>query len=256
MRGTWDITEEEARNRINKGRGVFFFTPLVFLFYLSVYCGNIAKKSTLLKSESKVAILFMRAYSHPKLYQPVFFLIVQSNNRSSFHPPIVCYPALGYTVEEDGKEEIFVHNAGWASKPVFPAWESRKEEMGYFNGTIMAKKLIVVKELEKGGKKEVTERRVVLYFYVKDGLISNNVTMVRVSALAPIKGSYDGILSITKEFMGDTVPYMFEIREEEDTLFTILASGSATDKVMMIMLFLVPLIIIFYKQLSIILRRK
>ena len=50
-------------------------------------------------------VMLMRAYSHPKLYQPVFFLIMQSNNRSSFHPPVVCYPALGYTIEEEGKGE-------------------------------------------------------------------------------------------------------------------------------------------------------
>ncbi|RZB31400.1 MAG: hypothetical protein AEth_00730 [Candidatus Argoarchaeum ethanivorans] len=194
-------------------------------------------------------VILMRAYSHPKLYQPVFFLIVQSNNRSSFHPPIVCYPALGYTIEEEGKERVPVQNVSWVEEPLFRSGKEKVES----NITTSAKKLIVVKE----SNGNVTERRVVLYYYVKDHpLASNTVTMVRVSALAPIKGSYDGILNITKEFMGDTVPYMFEIREEGPTLFTILASGSATDKVMMIMLFLAPFIIIFYKQLSIILRRK
>jgi hypothetical protein len=176
------------------------------------------------------------------LYQPVFFLIVQSNNRSSFHPPIVCYPALGYTIEEEGKELVPVHNASWAGGQ----WLSEMDVT--FNGTIVVKKLVVAKESEEDGK--VTERRVVLYFYVKDRPVaSNTVTMVRVSAIAPTEGSYDGILNISKEFMGDTIPYMFEPKEKEHFIFTILASGSIVEKAALLMLILVPLAIIFYLQL-------
>lgn len=197
-------------------------------------------------------VMLLRAYLHPKLYQPVFFLIMQSNDRSSFHPPIVCYPALGYTIEEEAKAEVPVHNVSWAAG----YWRSEREVT--FNGTLSVKKLVVVKESKEDGR--VTERRVVLYFYVKEspfGLTSNTVTMVRVSALAPTKGSYDGILNITEEFMGDTIPYMFEIREEEPILFTILGSGSLTGKVALVMLFLAPLTIIFYPQIKRnILRRK
>jgi len=58
-------------------------------------------------------VMLMRTYVHPEFHQPVFFLIMQSKNRSSFHPPIVCYPALGYTIEEEGKEGIPVHNVSW-----------------------------------------------------------------------------------------------------------------------------------------------
>ncbi|GAH60937.1 unnamed protein product, partial [marine sediment metagenome] len=136
-------------------------------------------------------VMLLRAYSNPKLYQPVFFLIMQSNNRSSFHPPIVCYPALGYTIEEEGKEMIPVQNVSWIEEPLYtkPGNKTRI----YPNRTISAKKLIVVKE--SNGK--VTERRVVLYYYVKENpFASDTVTMVRVSALAPTEGSYDGILNI------------------------------------------------------------
>jgi hypothetical protein len=207
-------------------------------------------------------MMLMRAYSHPKLYQPVFFLIIQSKNRSSFHPPIVCYPALGYTIEEEGKAKIFVQNISWVEKPLFPSWESRKEELGYFNGTISAKKLIVVKESEgeNGNKnKKVTERRVVLYFYVKgSSFTSDKVTMIRVSALAPLEGSYDGILNITREFMGDTLPYMFELQKKEPlVLFILLASLAG--KVVVGLLFLAPLVIIFYpriKSLPLVLKRR
>ena len=187
-------------------------------------------------------VMLMRAYSHPKLYQPVFFLIMQSNNRSSFHPPIVCYPALGYTIAEEGKEEVPVQNASWAEGQ----WLSEKDVT--FNGTIAVKKLVVVKEAEEDGK--ITERRVVLYYYVKDRpFASNTVTMVRVSAIAPTEGSYEGVLNISKEFMGDTVPCMFEMQREESTLFTSLASGSIVEKAALLMLLLAPLAIIFYPQI-------
>ncbi len=159
-----------------------------------------------LKESLGADVMLMRAYSHPKIYQPVFFHILQSNNRSSFHPPIVCYPALGYTIEEEGRTNILVHNVSWVEEPLFgvPATKSL-----YHNVTISAKKLIVVKESNADGK--VTERRVVLYFYVKDNpLSSDTVTIVRVSALAPVDGSYEGVLNICKDFMGDTFPYMFE----------------------------------------------
>jgi hypothetical protein len=187
-------------------------------------------------------VLLMRAYSHPRFYQPVFFLIVQSNNRSSFHPPPVCYPALGYTIEEEANEEIVVQNLSWAEGP----WMSERDAA--FNGTISVKKLIVVKESKEDGK--VTERRVVLYFYVKENpFASNTVTMVRVSALAPLAGSYDGILNRTKEFMADTFPSMFEIQREDPVLFTLLASRSVIGKVAIVMLFLAPLSLIFYPQI-------
>lgn len=187
-------------------------------------------------------VMLMRAYSHPKFYQPVFFLIEQSTNRSSFHPPPICYPALGYTIEEAGKETVLVENASFATE----RWMEKDMPS---NVSLSVKKLVVVKESKDDGR--VTERRVVLYFYVKDRpFASNTITMVRVSALAPIEGSYDGILNISKEFMGDTIPSMFEIQEEEQPIiFTIFGYGSFTEKVAVVMLFLAPLSIIFYPQL-------
>lgn len=203
-------------------------------------------------------VLLMHAYLHPKLYQPVFFLIMQSTNRSSFHPPIVCYPALGYTIEEEGKEMILVQNISWIEEPLYGTRKDKgkgeDKEGIYFNRTITisAKKLIVIKKSGENGNEKVIERRTVLYFYVKERpLASNTITMVRVSALAPLEGSYDGILDITKEFMGDTMPYMFEIREEEPILFTVLASGSVSGKVALAMLFLAPFTVIFYPQIRI-----
>ncbi|NIA12125.1 MAG: exosortase-associated EpsI family protein [Nitrospiraceae bacterium] len=191
-------------------------------------------------------VMLMRAYSHPKLYQPVSFLIMQSKNRSSFHPPVVCYPASGYTIEEEGTEDVFVHNVIWASKPVFPTLEGRNEEMGYFNGTMSVKKLIVVKKSKNGN---VTARKVVLYFYVKESpFTSNTVTMIRVSAPAPFEGSYEGSLNITKEFMGAIFPCMFELRRKEPFILFILFSSLA-GKVVVGLSVLLPMLIMFYPQI-------
>jgi len=74
---------------------------------------------------------------------------------------------------------------------------------------------------------------------------SDTVAMDRVSALAPLDGSYNEILNITEELTGDTIPCIFELRKEEPVLFTLLAPGSVTGKVALIVLFLVRLLIIF-----------
>ncbi|MGC9445130.1 MAG: exosortase-associated EpsI family protein, partial [Candidatus Methanospirareceae archaeon] len=74
-----------------------------------------------LKESLGADVMLMRAYSHPKLYQPIFLLVMQSYNRSSFHPPIVCYPALGYTIEYEGNELVTVQNASWVEDPWFSA---------------------------------------------------------------------------------------------------------------------------------------
>ena len=191
-------------------------------------------------------VMLMRSYINPEAFQPVIFLIMQSNNRSSFHPPIVCYPALGYTIEEEGKAGIPVHDMSWVEVPFLYIHEPENKTHVHFNDTISVKKLIVTKQ--SGGK--VTERKVVLYFYVKESpLTSDAFTFVRVSALAPTEGSYDGILNLTAEFMGDTIPCMFELQKEEPlVLFIFLSSGIG--KVVVGLLLLVPLSIMFYPEIK------
>ena len=194
-------------------------------------------------------VMLMRAYAHPKSYQPIFFLIMQSHNRTSFHPPIVCYPALGYTVEDEGREIVTVPNTSWVEDPWFSAIERRNETV------LPVKKLVVVKNSPDTG--EITERRVVLYFYVKEPpLSSDTITMVRVDALAPTDGSYDGILNVSREFMGKTIPCMFEVQRPERSLFSSLATGSSVEKLMLILLFLMPGAVIFYPELRALARRK
>ena len=198
--------------------------------------------TTGLKESLGADVMLMRAYSHPKLYQPIFLLVMQSYNRTSFHPPIVCYPALGFTIEDESPEIVTVQNANWVEDPWFSAVERRNETV------LPVKKLVVVKQAADTGR--VTERRVVLYFYVKEPPLSSDaVSMVRVEALAPTAGSYDGILNISREFMSETIPCMFEVQRAEQVLFSSLATGSLFDKLMLMLLFLAPLTVIFYPEL-------
>ena len=190
-------------------------------------------------------VMLLRGYRHPRSHQPVFLLIIQSQNRSSFHPPIVCYPAVGYKIEEETTEEIRVSNATWAEVPLYSHWYP--EEVGCFNGSMSAKKLVISKESDG----EVTKRKVVLYFYVKDNpVITDKITMIRVSAHAPINGSYEGALNLTKDFMGEVVPYMFEIREEEETVAVQLAKSGISGWLIIGVLVSVPIGIIVYPRIK------
>ncbi|MGC9445178.1 MAG: exosortase-associated EpsI family protein [Candidatus Methanospirareceae archaeon] len=198
--------------------------------------------TTGLREQLGADVMLMRVYAHPKLDYPLFFLIMQSYNRSSFHPPIVCYPALGFTIEEEGREIVPVHNASWLEDPWFSAVDKRNETV------LPVKKLVVVKQAADTGK--VTERWVVLYFYGKEPLWdSDTITMVRVEALAPTDGSYEEILNVSKAFIDETIPCMFEVQRAERALFYSLATGSITDKLVLILLFLAPLAVIFFPEL-------
>ncbi|MFZ2070511.1 MAG: exosortase-associated EpsI family protein [Halobacteriota archaeon] len=187
-------------------------------------------------------VLLMRAYSNPDFYQPVFFLIMQSNTPSSFHPPVVCYPALGYTIVEEGRDEISVQDVNWIEEQLYS--RPLNKTLISANRTISVKKLVVVKESPDS---TVTERRVVLYYYVKEKPVSSTITMVRISAIAPLDGSYNATLKICKAFMAETIPCMFEPQKKESALFSIiLASAPGAGTVTIILLFIVPLAIIFY----------
>ena len=189
-------------------------------------------------------VMLLRAYHQQGSPQPVFLLIIQSDNRSSFHPPIVCYPAIGYKIEEETTEEILVSNATWAEVPLYSHWDP--EEAGCFNGSMSAKKLVISKESDG----EVTKRKVVLYFYVKDNLvITDKITMIRVSAHAPINGSYEEALNLTKDFMGEVVPYMFEVREEEEIIAVQLAKSGIGGWLIIGVLVSVPIGIIVYQRI-------
>ncbi|PXF62166.1 MAG: hypothetical protein C4B59_00715 [Candidatus Methanogaster sp.] len=187
-------------------------------------------------------VMLMRAYTNPESYQPLFFLIIQSDNRSSFHPPIVCYPSLGYTIEEEGKEKVPVsmQNVGWEEE--FSIYKKSEEE----NKSISVKKLVVVKE----SKGKITERRVVLYLYLNRGFTSNTITMIRVSALAPLSGSYENVLEMEKEFLSEAFPHMFEFKKEEKLIIYQLMDLGLWGWLLVIVLFMIPILIICYPRFA------
>jgi hypothetical protein len=188
-------------------------------------------------------VLLLRHYAQPGKIQPIDLLLMQSNNRTSFHPPIVCYPALGYTIEAEGKELITLQNVSWAAD----RWMERRDL--FVAPTVAVKKLVVVKESETGA---IEERQVVLYFYVKEQpFTSDTITMVRISALAPLTEPYDEITELEKGFLAGTFPYLFEVREtDEPRVVTLLAYGTLLTKLALLLLVLAPVAVIFYPQLK------
>lgn len=197
--------------------------------------------------------MLMRAYSKPGLYQPIFLLVMQSRVQSSFHPPVVCYPALGWSIEEEGKEGIPVAPTDWTTETPSDVWPSVAENPEYgeafFRSSVPAKRLVVYQQ----SAEEVTERRVVLYFYMKENkLTSRRVTMIRVSALAPLSGSYDGILGIEKEFVTDVFPYMFEVQqrtqEHGQPIIVYLVKSGVAGQLFVAFLFSIPLAILIYPR--------
>jgi len=179
-------------------------------------------------------VILMRAYQSPGFYQPIFLLIMQSNDPWSFHPAVICYPALGYQIEEHRKEKIPLSNVDWVSY-----WRSEKEQN---IASINTNRLLIFKESD--GK--VTERRVVLYFFVSERLApEEKITMVRVSTLVPIDLSYDGVLSLTKDFMAEVVPLLFEFCEREEMIAVHLAE-TGPGWLLMAVLVIIPLAVIIH----------
>ena len=184
-------------------------------------------------------VFLMRDYTRPGLYMPIFFLIVQAKESSTLHPPIVCYKCLGYHVDEQ-KDVIRVTNASQGGASY---------DSVLTGGTIPMKKLVVSKT--SGGK--VTERRVVLYCYMRGGQFSSDtINLVRVSAIVPIQGSYDGILEEMKGFAGLAIPQLFEFRQERESqiLITKLASWGAQGGFLIFLAFAIPVALISYPFLS------
>ena len=209
---------------------------------------SIVFNTSKLAESLRADVMLLRAYGHTYgngtlRGKQVLLLIIQSDNRSSFHPPIVCYPAIGYNIEEETTEEIFVSNVTWVESPWYPNVEL--EEPGIFNGSMSVKKLVISKE----SAGEVTKHKVVLYFYVKDKPFSTDtITMIRVSARAQNNGSYEGALNLTRDFMGEVVPYMFEVREEEDITAVQLAKSGIGGWLIIGVLVSVPIGVIVYPR--------
>jgi hypothetical protein len=175
--------------------------------------------------------LVLRTYLNTTYYQPVHFVIMQSQEPSSFHPPPVCYKAANWKIEEEAVEAITVEDINWAGT----------------TGTVSinVKKMVVSRESVEGDK----EREIVLYYYVKGKLFENKVTMIEASASIPAEGPYEGILVAVKDFLGETVPYMFEHVAVEKEILAVHLARSWGGWVIMVILILIPLAIIIYPRI-------
>ena len=185
-------------------------------------------------------VFLMRDYYRPGLYTPIFFLIVQAKESTALHGPIVCYKALGYHVDEH-KDVIKITGVS----------QDGAYDSVLTGGTIPMKKLVVSKTSE--GK--VVERRVVLYCYLKGGqFTSDTINLIRISAIVPVEGSYDGIVEEMKDFAGLAIPQLFEFRQEEESQMLIakLAGWGAQGGFLIFLAFATPVGLITYP----ILRRK
>jgi hypothetical protein len=180
-------------------------------------------------------IMLLRRYEPRTFSQPIFFLILQANTESSFHPPKVCIQAQGHEIQEEGDEEIFVTDAAWA-----------KESSSM---SIPLKKLVSIKKSQDG---KITERRVVLFCYVKGNqFYTDTITMIQLEALAPLEGSYEGALNEEKDFISQAIPLMFEPSGESTwhPIFRVLIEWGIAGYLVIAFMLLVPVTIILYPRI-------
>ncbi len=178
-------------------------------------------------------VFLMRNYYRPGFSNPVFFLIVQAKESSALHPPVVCYNALGYHVEEE-EDTLKLTSADQDETAASSAMSS---------GTIPMKKLVVF----KSSGDTVTERRVVLYCYLKGGQFTRDtINLIRISAIVPVEGSYDNILAEMKGFAGLAIPQLFDEQQEGEnqTLLADLAGRGPDGKALIFLAFAMPIALV------------
>jgi hypothetical protein len=199
-------------------------------------------------------VVLMRSYFKSEFSQPVYIMIVHSPQESSFHHPIVCYRAFGYQIMEEGADRLLLEDTSWIGQaekselttmpPKLPARARDELEVGSFSGEIPVKKLVVVKNGDNG---EIQERRLALYFFIKDARITNDrIGMIRVSALAPTSGSYYNSLRLISEFMSEVVPLLFETPEKPKMVITSLVESGVGGYLVILLILSVPLALIVY----------
>ena len=153
------------------------------------------------------SVFLLRTYRTPELAPPVFFLIIQARLSSALHPPPVCYAGLGFVVEED--RDLVRISPGQVGDV-------------RIGGVVPMKKLWLSRVGDDGA---VTERRIVLYFYLRGNQFTGDtMNLIRFSTIAPVEGDYEGALQRMREFAGLALPHLFEVRDcESEILLTRLA---------------------------------
>lgn len=199
-------------------------------------------------------VLLLRSYSRPEFSQPVILMIMQSAELSTFHMPNICYKALGYLVDSVQNDYVVIKDRAWVGQtgkqepgemPTTLSARVRQElEFEPYQGRIPAKRFTASKQNKDG---EVIERILVLYSVIKDiGITTDQIHMIRVSALIPLSGGYDDTLAAARELMGEVVPLMFEPVEEPQMSITSLAESGAGGYLVIVLAFTIPLAMIAY----------
>ncbi len=192
-------------------------------------------------------VALLRGYRKPN-QQEIWFLAMQSKSRSTFHPPEVCYPAMGWEILEEGFEDIPGEDASWIEAPLFPRFSEAQS-------AVRLKKIVVAKEKND----IITERRLVVYFYVKHaelGGSSDIITMIRISAIAPLEGSYQDVLDREEDLLLEFIPLMFQPDEHEDIIIVRLAKTGLGGILLIVVSFLVPLGLTLFPQIGKLIRRR
>jgi len=175
-------------------------------------------------------IMLLRWYEPTTFTQPVFFLILQADTESSFHPPKVCVQAQGGEIQEEGEEEVTITD---------PTWTKESETI-----SIPLKKLVVTESSEDG---DIINRRVLLYGYVKGNrFYTDTITMIQVEALVPLTGSYEGSLTEEKRFVAQAIPLLFdpETGTGGDPLFIVLIEWGISGYLIIAFMCIMPIAII------------
>ena len=174
-------------------------------------------------------VVLMRTYVKANESQPVYLLLMQSSSLYSLHAPPICYTALGYEIEDEGSEEVYVKDATWTIDfPSFP---------------VAVKRLVVQKPLDDEGLR----RRVVLYFYVKDrAFTSDKISMVRVSTPAAADGALNDSVDRAREFMSEVIPLMFEPHQEGQMYVEHLAGMGPGGYFAIAGMLAIPLVVMLY----------
>lgn len=185
----------------------------------------------------KADAMLVRVYEPPTFSQPIFFTIVQSKSDFSFHNPSVCFTAQGYKIQDEGQESVVITDTAWSREPT--------------NITIPLNKLVATASNEDGA---LTERRLILYFYVKGNqFYSDTISMVQVDALIPLQGSYDDVLVQERTFLNKVIPLMFSPTQVDNAyhpiILTIIDWGVRGYIVIMILI-LIPAAVIFYPAIK------
>jgi len=163
-------------------------------------------------------VLLLRMYSYED--EKIEFVLVHSENRSSFHSPDVCYKANGWESIGSGIEPVEIHE--WGSN-------------------VSVNKLIV----RKGNT-----RKVVLYWYMwGQGIPRNNKNCVLTRVEIPFVDDDAEALGTGKTFVAKLLPQMYKSRMESEIIAKQMVDkfgifGAIID----VVLISIPLIMILYRK--------